>query len=139
MLDTYGEDKLEAILSYFICPQNKDVETFIRTKAIGFSKQRVAMSYLVFSDSESPDLVGYFTLQVHLLLEIVCFILCLHIKRYILIQLRTRRNPVIHHQKIQSFVSVNLVNSTNQHATGINAHHRSRRPVCESPDTFWHP
>lgn len=28
MLDTYGEDKLKAILSCFMCPQNIDVENF---------------------------------------------------------------------------------------------------------------
>lgn len=62
MLDTYGEDKLQSILSRFMCPQNIDVENFIQTKAIGFARQRLAMTYLVFSDEESPDLVGYFTL-----------------------------------------------------------------------------
>ncbi|MDO4268702.1 MAG: N-acetyltransferase [Eubacteriales bacterium] len=62
MLDTYGEDKLQAILSCFICPQNTDVENFIQTKAIEFARQRVAMTYLVFSDTPHPELVGYFTL-----------------------------------------------------------------------------
>ena len=62
MLNTYGEDKLQSILSSFMCPQNKDVENFIQSKAIEFAKQRLAMTYLVFSDAESPDFVGYFTL-----------------------------------------------------------------------------
>ena len=62
MLGTYGEDKLRIILSRFMCPQNADVENFIQTKAIEFSKQKVAMTYLVFSNSEPPELVGYFTL-----------------------------------------------------------------------------
>lgn len=62
MLDAYGEDKLQSILSCFMCPKNKDVENFIRSKAIGFSIQQLAMTYLVFSDKKSPDLVGYFTL-----------------------------------------------------------------------------
>ena len=62
MLDIYGEDKLQSILSRFICPQNIDVENFIQSKAIGFARQRLAMTYLVFSDEESPDFVGYFTL-----------------------------------------------------------------------------
>ena len=48
MLDTYGEDKLQSILSRFMCPQNIDVENFIQTKAIGFARQRLAMTYLVF-------------------------------------------------------------------------------------------
>lgn len=62
MLDTYGEDKLQAILSCFICPQNIDVQNFIQTKAIEFSRQRIAMTYLIFSDNSHPELVGYFTL-----------------------------------------------------------------------------
>lgn len=45
MLGTYGEDKLQAILSRFMCPQNTDVENFIQTKAIGFARQRIAMSF----------------------------------------------------------------------------------------------
>ena len=48
MLDTYGEDRLQFILSRFMCPQNIDVENFIQTKAIGFARQRLAMTYLVF-------------------------------------------------------------------------------------------
>ena len=62
MLDTYGMDKLQDILCGFVCPKNTDVENFIQTKAIDFAKQRIAMTYLVFSDKQSPDLVGYFTL-----------------------------------------------------------------------------
>lgn len=62
MLGTYGEDKLQAVLSRFMCPQNRDVENFIQTKAVGFARQRIAMTYLVFSDNEHPELVGYFTL-----------------------------------------------------------------------------
>lgn len=62
MLDTYGEDRLKTILSPFMCPQNKDVENFIQAKAIDFARQRIAMTYLVFSDGKSPELVGYFTL-----------------------------------------------------------------------------
>lgn len=62
MLDTYGEDRLKTILSPFMCPQNKDVENFIQAKAIDFARQRIAMTYLVFSAGKSPELVGYFTL-----------------------------------------------------------------------------
>lgn len=62
ILGTYGEDKLVEILSRFMCSQNMDVQNFIRTKAIEFSKQKIAMTYLFFSDGEQPELVGYFTL-----------------------------------------------------------------------------
>ena len=33
------------ILSRFMCPQNIDVENFIQSKAIGFARQRLAMTY----------------------------------------------------------------------------------------------
>lgn len=62
MLDTYGEDKLQAVLSRFMCPQNTDVENFIQSKAIVFARQRLAMTYLVYSTGELPELIGYFTL-----------------------------------------------------------------------------
>ncbi|HJC63218.1 MAG TPA: N-acetyltransferase [Candidatus Blautia merdavium] len=62
MLDTYGEDKLQAVLSCFICPQNTDVENFIQSKAITFARQRLAMTYLIYSAMDNPELVGYFTL-----------------------------------------------------------------------------
>lgn len=52
MLDTYGEDKLQAVLSRFMCPQNTDVEDFIQAKAVTFARQRLAMTYLVYSASQ---------------------------------------------------------------------------------------
>ena len=62
MLDTYGEEGLESFLSNFTCPLNQDVESFIRDKAINFAKQRVVMTYLVFSDEQIPEFAGYFAL-----------------------------------------------------------------------------
>lgn len=51
------------ILSSFMCTLNADVEDFIRTKAIQFAKQRIAISYLVFAENEGEHLfVGYYTL-----------------------------------------------------------------------------
>lgn len=46
MLDTYGEDKLQAVLSRFMCPQNTDVENFILSKAVTFARQRLSTLYL---------------------------------------------------------------------------------------------
>ena len=34
MPDTYGEDKLQAVLSRFMCPQNTDVENFIQSGTV---------------------------------------------------------------------------------------------------------
>lgn len=63
-LQEYGEDKTNAFLSSFSCPQNKDVETFLKEKAILFVKQRISATYLVITSyQETPVLVGYFTIS----------------------------------------------------------------------------
>ena len=63
LLDAIGEDMTQAILSDFSCPLNADVESFLRQKAILFSKQRIATTYLVFHSFQgAPVLVGYYAL-----------------------------------------------------------------------------
>lgn len=61
LLNFYGEDKMKFVLSDFVSNKNKDVEHFIHQNAIPFTKQRIAMTYLVFSDELSPQLVGFYT------------------------------------------------------------------------------
>ena len=60
MLDTYGEDKLRSILSRFMCPQNRDVENFIQSKAIDFARQRLAITYYLLPAIKSgrPSLLS---------------------------------------------------------------------------------
>lgn len=62
LLAVYEEQQLQSILSHFICPKKLDVEDFIHNKAIEFAKQRIAITYLIFSNSNPPQLLGYFTL-----------------------------------------------------------------------------
>lgn len=61
-----AENAFESItdaISAFSCPQNHDVETFLKQKAIAFAEQGVAATYLVFASHKgAPVLVGYFTL-----------------------------------------------------------------------------
>lgn len=65
MIEQMGEDRVKNILSDFSCPQNKDVEEFLRIKAIEFAKQNVAPTHLVFASyKDKPELVGYFTLTM---------------------------------------------------------------------------
>lgn len=60
-----GESRVKAILSSFRCPMNRDVEQFIRTKAVEFDKQAIARSYVVLtSHQKKPVLVGYFTIAL---------------------------------------------------------------------------
>ena len=45
------------------------------------------------------------------------------------IQLRPRRDVVIHHEKMKLFLPVALIDRREQHAAGLNAHHGPRRQV----------
>lgn len=64
MISSLGEDKAKEILSNFSCPLNKDVELFLKHKAIEFSKQGIAITYLVFTSYKSEYLLsGYYTLS----------------------------------------------------------------------------
>ncbi|MDO4307311.1 MAG: N-acetyltransferase [Eubacteriales bacterium] len=64
MVKEIGEEDTKSILSYFSCPQNKDVETFLKTKAILFSQRELSKTTLVYwvsADESCKELVGYYT------------------------------------------------------------------------------
>lgn len=42
MIQSLGEDRVKSELSKFSCPLNLDVESFLKAKAIEFSKQGLA-------------------------------------------------------------------------------------------------
>lgn len=64
MIKELGEDKTKTILSKFDCPKNKDVDDFLKSKSIEFSKQGLAITYLVFASYKKENvLAGYFTLS----------------------------------------------------------------------------
>lgn len=63
MIETLGESKVKTILSSFSCPHNKDIEDFLKNKAILFSNQSLSKTHLVFTSyQDRPVLVGYFSL-----------------------------------------------------------------------------
>lgn len=65
VINVYGEDVTNAILSTFSCPMNNDVEFFLHRKAIEFSKRGFAKTHLVFWQSEDEtekELIGYYSL-----------------------------------------------------------------------------
>ena len=63
MVEEIGEEPTKKLLSNFSCPLNQDVETFLRQKAIEFSKQGLSQTHLVFASyKNNPELVGYFCL-----------------------------------------------------------------------------
>ncbi len=58
-----GEKDTKCILEDFECALNKDVEYFIKEKAIEFSKQDIAETFLVTSSYKKEEVVvGYFAL-----------------------------------------------------------------------------
>lgn len=65
MLEELGENETKKILSEFSCPKNNDVETFLKKKAIMFSKQGVAQTHLVYYvENGKKYFVGYFALAI---------------------------------------------------------------------------
>ena len=63
MIDAVGEDTTKAVLSNFSCPLNKDVEDFLRIKAIDFAKQGFSQTHLVMASYRDKTVIaGYFTL-----------------------------------------------------------------------------
>jgi hypothetical protein len=59
----YGEIKTKEILKDFKCEINKDVEYFIHDKAIEFSKQDLAKTFLVITSYKQKEvIVGYFAI-----------------------------------------------------------------------------
>lgn len=58
-----SEGDLLEIISAFSCPQNEDVERFLKVSSIEFTKKNQSVSYLVFS-KEIQQLVGYFTIAI---------------------------------------------------------------------------
>lgn len=58
-----GECKTKEILNNYKCELNKDVEYFLKEKAIEFSKQDLSRTYIVMSQYKDKDvIVGYFAI-----------------------------------------------------------------------------
>ena len=63
MLQEIGIEKTQKYLSSFICYKNKDIEDFIRNKAIEFDRRGFARTYLIFmKESDEMKLVAYYSL-----------------------------------------------------------------------------
>ena len=64
MLTQLGEEDIKVILSSFSCPVNKDVEIFLRERAIEFNIQGISATHLIFASYKgAQSLIGYFTLS----------------------------------------------------------------------------
>ena len=64
-LHEFGSDKTRTLLSSFTCTRNPDIESFVRNKAIEFSKQGLAKTQLIFSrkPNGTPRLAGIIALS----------------------------------------------------------------------------
>ena len=58
-----GENELNEILSDFSSPKNKDVEEFLKKRAVEFTKKQQSITYLVFA-AETAELAGYFSITM---------------------------------------------------------------------------
>jgi hypothetical protein len=52
------------MLSAFSCSRDKDVESFLKEKAIIQEKKHISRTYLIFAIGEEPELAAYFTIAV---------------------------------------------------------------------------
>ena len=65
MVEEIGEEKTREVLSNFSCPLNKDVEDFLKNKAIPMIPQNKCPVHLVFSSyKKDPVLIGYYAVCV---------------------------------------------------------------------------
>ncbi|MCH5192648.1 MAG: GNAT family acetyltransferase [Oscillospiraceae bacterium] len=60
LLDLYGENRVNAVLSGFSCPKNREIENFLLKNAVEFSKRKMSITHLVLDDHQ--QFIGYFTL-----------------------------------------------------------------------------
>lgn len=52
MIESVGEDTVNAVLSKFSCSRNKEIENFVQNNAVIFAKKKMSITYLVYIDTE---------------------------------------------------------------------------------------
>jgi hypothetical protein len=63
LLEDWPEVGISKILTSYSCALNSDLETFVREKALEFSKSSLARTFLVFAEHNGADvLAGFFAL-----------------------------------------------------------------------------
>jgi len=61
--DKVGEPELLRMISDFSCPKNPDVEHFLKSSSMDFTRKNQSVTYLVL-DMDDGALVGYFTIAL---------------------------------------------------------------------------
>lgn len=63
LLNSVGEEETSNILADFSCPNNPDVESFLKKLAIKYDRSNISRTHLIFSEMAGKTmLAGYFTL-----------------------------------------------------------------------------
>jgi len=64
ILKEWPEKYVFEMLSEFSCSKDKDVQRFLRKRAIEFEKKQVSRTYLLFDSESASKLVAYFTIAI---------------------------------------------------------------------------
>jgi len=67
VLSKYPEEHVSAVLSSFSCERDKEVELFLREKAIVQEKKQTSRTYLIFDDDAEHLLVAFFAVAVSII------------------------------------------------------------------------
>lgn len=63
MIEEIGEDSTKKVLADFSCPMDEDIESYVKTKAIGFEKAGISRTHLVYAIVDHKALfVGMYSL-----------------------------------------------------------------------------
>ena len=63
LIEISGECNVKKELSAFSCPNNYEIEYFLKNNAIDFAKQKLSVTYIV-RDEDDGSFLGYFTLGI---------------------------------------------------------------------------
>ena len=65
LLQVKSEEQIRTILNDFESPLNPDIESFLKYKAVEFSKSAIAKTYLVMVSYQGENkIAGYFSVSV---------------------------------------------------------------------------
>jgi len=64
ILSESPEGSVSDMLSKFSCERDKDVESFLKEKAIVQEKKHISRTYLIFTTGSCTELLAYFTIAV---------------------------------------------------------------------------
>jgi len=62
-LSEFPEERVSKMLSSFSCEKDRDVESFLREKAIVQEKKQISRTYLIFT-SERNEIAAYFSIAI---------------------------------------------------------------------------